>query len=50
MTWDQFSNLDEEELRAIVAYLRLLPPVAHEVPSPRAPASDDCDTYTRAPC
>jgi mono/diheme cytochrome c family protein len=46
MTWDQFSNLDEEDLRAIVAYVRLLPPVEHVVPLPRAPAADDCETYT----
>jgi mono/diheme cytochrome c family protein len=46
MTWDQLSNLDEEDLRAIVAYVRLLPPVARVVPLPRPPASDDCETYT----
>jgi mono/diheme cytochrome c family protein len=46
MTWDQFSNLDEEDLRAIVAYLRLLRPVNRAVPLPRPPAADDCETYT----
>jgi mono/diheme cytochrome c family protein len=46
MTWDQFSNLDEEDLRAIVAYVRLLPPLDRTVPLPRPPATDDCDTYT----
>ncbi len=46
MTWDQFSNLEEEDLRAIVAYVRLLPPVGRAVPLPRPPASDDCQTYT----
>jgi mono/diheme cytochrome c family protein len=46
MTWDQFSNLDEEDLRAIVAYVRLLPPVSRTVPLPRPPAADDCETYT----
>jgi mono/diheme cytochrome c family protein len=46
MTWDQLSNLDEEDLRAIVAYVRLLPPVARLVLLPRSPASDDCETYT----
>jgi len=46
MTWDQFSNLDEEDLRAIVAYVRLLPPVNRAVPFPRPPAADDCETYT----
>jgi mono/diheme cytochrome c family protein len=46
MTWDQLSNLEEEDLRAIVAYLRLLPPVNRVVPVPRPPAADDCETYT----
>jgi mono/diheme cytochrome c family protein len=46
MTWDQFSNLDEEDLRAIVAYVRLLPPVNRTVPVPRLPAANDCETYT----
>ena len=45
MTWDQFSNLEEEDLRAIVAYVRLLPPVSHAVPVPGPPAADDCETY-----
>jgi mono/diheme cytochrome c family protein len=46
MTWDQLSNLDEEDLRAIVTYVRLLPPVADVVPPPRPPAADDCEIYT----
>ncbi len=46
MTWDQLSNLDEEDLRAIVAYVRLLPPVNYAVPLPRPPAADDCEIYT----
>jgi mono/diheme cytochrome c family protein len=46
MTWDQLSNLDEEDLRAVVAYVRLLPPVNRTVPLPRPPAADDCETYT----
>jgi hypothetical protein len=46
MTWDQLSNLEEEDLRAIVAYVRLLPPINRAVPPPRASAADDCDTYT----
>ncbi len=44
MTWDQLSNLDEEDLRAIIAYVRLLPPVNRIVPLPRPPAADDCET------
>jgi mono/diheme cytochrome c family protein len=46
MTWDQLSNLDEEDLRAIVTYVRLLPPVNRAVPLPRPPAADDCETDT----
>ena len=46
MTWDQLSNLEEEDLRAIIAYVRLLPPVNRVVPLPRPPAADDCETYT----
>ena len=46
MTWDQLSNLDEEDLRAIVAYVRLLPPVDRPIPLPRPPEADDCKTYT----
>jgi mono/diheme cytochrome c family protein len=46
MTWDQLSNLDEEDLRAIIAYVRLLPPVSRRVPHTRPPAADDCETYT----
>lgn len=46
MPWDHFSNLDEEDLRAVIAYLRALPPVVNKVPDDRPPASDDCETYT----
>ena len=46
MTWDMLSNLDEEDVRAVVAYLRTLPPVRKTVPPARPPASDDCDTYS----
>lgn len=46
MTWDQLSNLDEEDLRAIIAYVRVLPPVNRSVPRARPPADDDCETYT----
>jgi len=46
MTWDLLSNLDEEDVRALVAYLRTLPPVPKVVPSARPPAADDCETYS----
>jgi mono/diheme cytochrome c family protein len=44
MIWDLLSNLDEEDVRALIAYLRTLPPVHKAVPSPRF-AADDCDVY-----
>jgi mono/diheme cytochrome c family protein len=46
MTWDLLSNLDEEDVRAVIAYLRALPPVKNAVPPPRPPAEDDCAVYT----
>ena len=46
MPWDHFSNWDEEDVRSLVAYLRLLPPVNEKVPPYRPPAPDDCKEYT----
>jgi len=46
MTWDHASNWDEEDIRAVIAYLRAIPPVRHAVPAPRAPAPDDCAVYS----
>jgi len=46
MTWDHASNWDEEDIRALIAYLRLIPAIAHKIPADRAPAADDCETYT----
>ena len=46
MIWDHASNWDEEDLRSIVAYLRLLPPVHRAIPPARPPAPDDCAIYT----
>jgi cytochrome c553 len=46
MIWDHASNWDEEDIRALVAYLRMLPPVARQVPPARPPAPDDCAVYT----
>ena len=46
MPWDHFSNWDEEDVRAIVAYVRTLPPAAEKVPPYRPPAPDDCKEYT----
>jgi mono/diheme cytochrome c family protein len=46
MIWDHASNWDEEDIRALGAYLRTLPPVDNEVPPARPPAPDDCKKYT----
>ncbi|HNB50617.1 MAG TPA: c-type cytochrome [Anaerolineales bacterium] len=46
MVWDHLSNLDEEDLCAIIAYLRTLPAVANEIPSPVPPSANDCTEYT----
>lgn len=46
MIWDHLSNLDEEDVQALIVYLRTLPPVENEVPAPRPPAPDDCEEYT----
>jgi len=46
MPWDHFANLDEEDVRSLVVFLRQLPPVTHDVPLPAPPAPGDCETYT----
>jgi mono/diheme cytochrome c family protein len=46
MIWDHASNWDEEDVRALIAYLRVLPPVDNRVAAPRPPAADDCAVYT----
>jgi mono/diheme cytochrome c family protein len=46
MIWDHASNWDEEDVRALIAYLRMLPPVERRVPAARPPAADDCAVYT----
>jgi mono/diheme cytochrome c family protein len=46
MIWDHASNWDEEDIRALVAYLRTLPSVARQIPPARPPAPDDCAVYT----
>jgi hypothetical protein len=46
MIWDHASNWDEEDIRALIVYLRALPPVRHAIPAPRPPAPDDCSVYT----
>jgi mono/diheme cytochrome c family protein len=46
MIWDHASNWDEEDLRAVIAFLRTMPAVKHKVPPDRPPAPDDCEIYT----
>jgi cytochrome c553 len=46
MIWDHASNWDEEDIRAVVAYLRAIPPVRHVIPAPRPPAPGDCAIYS----
>ncbi|MGH2625897.1 MAG: c-type cytochrome, partial [Anaerolineales bacterium] len=46
MIWDHSSNWDEEDVRSLIAFLRVLPPVKRAVPPARPPAPDDCDVYT----
>jgi hypothetical protein len=46
MIWDHLSNLDEEDVRALIVYLRALPPVRFEMPAVRPPAAVDCEEYT----
>jgi mono/diheme cytochrome c family protein len=46
MPWDHESNWEEEDIRAIVSYVRLLPAIGHEVPAATPPSEDDCAVYT----
>ena len=39
MPWQQYSTIPEEDLKAIWAFLRTLPPVKNKVPDPVAPAA-----------
>lgn len=47
MPWDLTSNWSEEDRRAMLSYLRAIPPVPGRVPSPRPPRADDpvADTF-----
>ena len=46
MVWDHLSNLAEEDVRALIVYLRSLPPVRKQVPAASPPSADDCSEYT----
>jgi len=49
MIWDHLSNLDEEDIRALAAYLKALPPVKRMIPPPTPPSSADCEVYSFFP-
>lgn len=51
MPWGAYSALTDEDAAALVAYLRSLPPVAHEVPAPVGPGETARAPYftVRAP-
>jgi len=49
MTWDHLSNLDEEDVFALVAYLKALPPVKRMIPAPVPPSAADCEVYSFFP-
>ena len=34
MPWAGFTNMSEEDIRAVVAYLRTLDPIRHKIPTP----------------
>jgi mono/diheme cytochrome c family protein len=46
MIWDHASNWDEEDVRALIAYLCSMPPIRRVIPPAHPPAPDDCTTYT----
>jgi hypothetical protein len=46
MIWDHASNWDEEDVRALIAYLHAMPAVRKAIPPARPPSPDDCATYT----
>jgi mono/diheme cytochrome c family protein len=46
MVWDHASNWDEEDVRALIAYVRAMPSVRQAIPPARPPAPNDCTTYT----
>jgi hypothetical protein len=46
MPWDLTSKWSKDDRRAMVAYLRALPPVPGRVPAPRPPRAEDPAAYT----
>jgi mono/diheme cytochrome c family protein len=46
MIWDHASNWDEEDIRALIVYLRSMPPVHRRIRPASPPSPGDCETYT----
>jgi mono/diheme cytochrome c family protein len=46
MIWDHASNYDEEDIRALIVWLRAIPPVKNRVAAALPPTEADCATYT----
>lgn len=46
MPWDHFANMEEDDVRALVIYVRTLPPVQKEIPLPVPERPDDCTEFT----
>jgi hypothetical protein len=46
MTWDHASNLNEEDVRALIMFLRTLPPIKRKISDATPPSPEDCATYT----
>ncbi|MFQ5615979.1 MAG: c-type cytochrome [Anaerolineales bacterium] len=46
MIWDHLGNLDEEDIRALVIYMKAMPPVVNAVPDQVPPSPNDCDEYS----
>ncbi len=46
MVWDHASNLDEEDVRSVITYLRTVPPVDKEVTPFHHPDGNDCKRAT----
>ena len=40
MPWQAFRNLEDEDLKAVYAYLRTIPPIHNRVPEPAPPSAD----------
>jgi hypothetical protein len=45
MIWDHTSNLDEEDVRSLIRWLRAMPAVKHPIHAPFAPSVADCETF-----